>query len=268
MQRRTPDPDDRFSRHTASLFELAQVPDSADAPPQQETAPENRLQDLHRIAGCANATGGIHGNPLLDNAAELLQPRVDPRTVRIPDELRAWAASVREARLAALELEEAGIEYDEAASKAAVARRRIEKRAAIARRQADVEAQRAAGGMYVGEARSPNRPAHVQVDASAWAVVKSNAVRRRIAVAEAVAQLVIEAIEHGVRPQHRALFRPEQPSVRGRRAQRFARLFVDDETWCAFRSLAIDSGVTTARLLGVVVEVEAHRLGWRKESER
>ena len=124
------------------------------------------------------------------------------------------------------------------------------------------------GGMYAGAKRSPNRPVHVEVDAGAWAVVKSNAVRRRVAVSGAIGQLVTDVVESGPRSAHRALCRPAQPSARGRRAQRFARLSVADETWSAFRALAVDAHASTARLLGIVVEVEAHKLGWRPEVDR
>jgi hypothetical protein len=46
--------------------------------------------------------------------------------------------------------------------------------------------------------------------------------------------------------------------------QRFARLVrVDIETWTLFRLTAFDAHVTTTRILGLVVEREARRLGWR-----
>lgn len=51
-------------------------------------------------------------------------------------------------------------------------------------------------------------------------------------------------------------------------AHRFARLFVDDETWRAFRARAVEAEVTVARLVGLVVESEARRVGWRPEVDR
>ena len=224
--------------------------------------------DRHRLAGSASGTGGSHGNPLLDAAAELLRLRSDPPGRLDPDAYRGWAADLRAASFAAVELEDAALEYEDAAWDADIARRRIEKRRDAARRRSVLEARRAAGGMYAGAKRAPNRPAHVEVDSGAWAVVKSDAVRRRVTVAGAIGRLVADAGARGLTPAHRALCRPAQPSARGRRAQRFTRLFVDDDAWSAFRVLAIDAHMSTARLLGIVVEVEAHSLGWRPEAGR
>lgn len=201
-------------------------------------------------------------------SAGLLRLRSNPPDRLDPDAYRAWAAELRAASLAAVELEEAALEYESAAWDADVARRRIEKRGDASRRRGELEERRAAGGMYAGAKRSPNRPVHVEVDAGAWAVVKSNAVRRRVAIAAAIGQLVADSAERGLTPAHRALCRPAQPTARGRRAQRFARLFVNDDTWSAFRALAVDAHISTARLLGIVVEVEAHRLGWRPEIDQ
>lgn len=257
-----PGPDNHFD----DIVDLRSLPAAPDRLHQR--AADSPLNERHRLAGSASGTGGTHGNPLLDAAAELLRPSGDPLGNLNPEEYRAWAADLRAAHLAALELEEAAIEYEDAAWRAKVARRRIEKRRDAFRKRAEIEERRAAGGMYAGAKRSPNRPVHVEVDAGAWAVVKSNAVRRRIAVAGAIGQLVTEVVERGLTPAHRSLCRPAQPSARGRRAQRFARLFVDNETWSTFRSLAVDAHMSTARLLGIVVEVEAHGLGWRPEVDR
>ena len=47
----------------------------------------------------------------------------------------------------------------------------------------------------------------------------------------------------------------KQKSVR-----RFARLFVDEETWAQFRVLAFDAHVPIGRLVGLLVEREARQL--------
>jgi hypothetical protein len=114
---------------------------------------------------------------------------------------------------------------------------------------------------------SPNRPAHAEVDDDAWAVVKAHAVRRRVAVGRVVGLLVREAcrgltIGLTIAPQLDG-----QP-LSGRRANRFVRLLdVDDDHWLTFRARAVNADVTTARLLGLIVEAEARRLGWRPNTE-
>lgn len=120
---------------------------------------------------------------------------------------------------------------------------------------------------YFRNRRSPNRPTHVEVDEPAWLAVKAEAARQRLQVGDVVGLLVKTAVEGGLSPQ-RPRVSPRRPSA-GRRANRFARLLgVDDETWARFRALAVDARVSTARAVGLVVEHEAWRLGWRPEVEQ
>jgi hypothetical protein len=50
--------------------------------------------------------------------------------------------------------------------------------------------------------------------------------------------------------------------------QRFVRLLrLDVDTWTTFRAMAVDAHVTSTRMVGVLVEAEARRLGWRRTPE-
>jgi hypothetical protein len=87
-------------------------------------------------------------------------------------------------------------------------------------------------------------------------VLKGEAVRRRTSVGYLVGRLVADVVRQSTLPRIPA----DDRCV----TQRFARVVrVDVETWTSFRSMAFDAHVTTTRMLGLVVEREARRLGWR-----
>jgi hypothetical protein len=161
----------------------------------------------------------------------------------------------RAARLDAFELERAADEAKYEAYLTDVQRRRIERAAASAIRRAEIATRKAAGGYYANQQRTPNRPTHVEVDDVAWAAVKQAAIRRGTTVAAAVGDLVANAS----RASLVATLIIDRTST-GRRAQRFARLFIDDEAWFAFRAMCDEAAVTTARGVGLVVEREARKL--------
>lgn len=228
--------------------------------------------DAHRLAVIADGNNGNVGScqscspadptELLREAAALLQPRPRPRPAN--DDLEALRAAREETRqrideawglaLAAADLADA--EWDER-----VLRRRVQRQLGALQRRARIEEQRAAGGMYAREVRTPNRPTHVEVEPEAWSVVKQRAFERGLLVGTAVAELVERTAEHGFTGQRN----PQQPRSA---THRFARLFVDDETWRAFRARAVEAEVTVARLVGLVVEAEGHRVGWRPEVDQ
>jgi hypothetical protein len=89
------------------------------------------------------------------------------------------------------------------------------------------------------------------VDPEAWNTVKRATVAHRTPVGQAVADLVVQAVAAGVRPRQDPQRAP---------THRFARLFVDDDTWASFRVLAGDLRVGAGRLVGLVVEREARRI--------
>lgn len=186
-----------------------------------------------------------------------------------PAALRRQAAELRAATAQALSLEAAAAELLDAEHQADVVRRRIERAGASYRRRADLEARRAAGGLYAGERRSPNRPTHVEVDDHAWTILKARAARHGRAVGEVIGDLVATAAAAGLPTERDPERRSERRSSGGRRAARYARLFLpDDDTWPRFRARAVDASVSIARAVGLVVEHEARRLGWRPETER
>ena len=205
----------------------------------------NDPDDVHRLAVIAsrNSGGGSRGR------------RGNPEALS-PDELREWIERVQQAAQLARERYVALRQLREAKEAAAVAERRAERADASLRR---LQERLDAGGRYTGQRRAPNRPTHVEVDGDAWAMVKRDATARNLTVAAAVGALVAEAVTNGISTGDRDT--SGDPTV-GRQAQRYARLFVDDDTWATFRATAVDTAVTTARAVGLVVEAEARRLGW------
>lgn len=223
------------------------------------------LRDSHRLATSAGGRGGSVGSQptaceLLQAAAQLLRfPTVESAA---PEVLRAAASEHRLQTKQAIGLERAAAELQIAEHESEVVRRRVERALASARRTAEREALRAAGGLYAGEPRSPNRPVHVEVEPAAWETVKAEAIRRRRAVGEVVAELLAAAADKPL-PAQRT---PQRTTSTGRRGQRFARLFLDDQTWSQFRARSTEGGITAARAIGIVVEHEATRFGWRPEA--
>jgi hypothetical protein len=229
-------------------------------------------RELHRLAVSAIGHGGNHGNHadpavLLREAAELLRfEGVPSNDVAV---LRRQTAELRAATAQALALEAAAAELLDAEYDAGVVRRRLERAERSYRRRADLDARRAAGGLYVGERRSPNRPTHVEVDDLAWSALKVHAARRGRGVGAVVGDLVARAADAGVPAERDSERRSERRTSDGRRAARYARLFLpDDDTWFRFRAQAVAVSVSIARAVGLVVEQEARRLGWRPGTER
>lgn len=134
-------------------------------------------------------------------------------------------------------------EAQQAANRAA---RRFERRRAAAVRRAQPRVDR----------RSPNRPTRVDVHPDAWSVLKRQAIAKGIPVADAVGTLLVFA------PL------PETATACAGVAKRFARLFIDEDDWRDVRGRAVSIGVSTARLIGLIVEAEARRGGWMPEGER
>lgn len=207
----------------------------------------NDPDERHRLAVIAsrNNGGGSRG-------------RRGNREALTPDELREWAERVQEAARLAGERYVALRQLREAEEAAGVAQRRAQRAEASLRR---LQQRLEAGGLYAGQRRTPNRPTHVEVEREAWGIVKRDAVARGLTVAAVVGALVTDAVTNGLPATERRCEGAGDRPV-GRQAQRFARLFIDDASWTAFRAVAVDAAVSIARAIGLVIEAEARRLGW------
>ena len=247
--------------------------------PERPLVPSTPVE-RYRLAVSGAGHGGIRGNLRNhDNPGELLRRAADLVDVGTfesddPEALRRRAAEVRLATTLALRLEDSALELRDAEEEAALVRRRIQRSEKAYRRRTDLEVKRAAGGLYAGQHRSPNRPTHVEVDHGAWAILRARAARRGRSLGEVVGDLVVAAADAGLPPERRSERRTDRAlpadgtiGRAGRRASRYARLFLpDDEAWPKFRAQAVDASVSTARAVGLVVEHEARRLGWRPEA--
>lgn len=157
----------------------------------------------------------------------------------------------------ATEFADAAAVLRDAELEAAALRRRLQRTISAEKHRLDRERRRAEGGLYAGQPRADNRPTRVAVDAGAWEVLKGEAIRRRSSVGYLVARPIVDAV--------RLNKLPCVPADDRCVTQHFARLVrLDVETWTAFRLMAFDARVTTTRLVGVLVEREARRLGWRR----
>lgn len=224
----------------------------------QLTASTTDHQDAHRLAVIEIDNGGSVGSALtlFEVAAAKVVHRPKPQKPLSPDEMRTQAAEVRREVSEAIELAEAAAILRDAEVKAAEVRRRLQRTIEAEKRRLDRERRRAQGGLYADQQRADNRPTRLAVDGGAWEVLKGEAVRRRTSVGYLAGQLVADVVRHNTLPRVPA----DDRCV----TQRFARLVrVDVETWTSFRSMAFDAHVTTTRMLGLVVEREARRLGWR-----
>lgn len=219
--------------------------DENDAREADRFAMTNDPDDAHRLAVI----------PPRDNDGGSRGRRGNPEALT-PDELREWTGQVQQAAQLARQRYLGLRQLREAEEAAGVAERRAQRAETSLRR---LQERLQAGGLYGGQPRTPNRPTHVEVDGAAWAVVKRDATARGVTVAAAVGSLVASAVTNGI-PSGDKTGNGDQAD--GRKAQRYARLFVDDARWTAFRAAAIDATVSTARSVGLVVEADARKLGW------
>lgn len=225
--------------------------------------PLDVVRQVHRLARSAGGTGRSNGSAFLD-VAEVAFDQLDeayqllrddqPIDWSDPEWLRERTEQLRSRITHASDLEHAVLEHRDALCQAGVLKRRIQRHDAALHRRVEIERLRADGTLYREEHRNQNRPAHVDVDPGAWLTVKRDAVRLRETVGALVGSLVLQFTDAGAPPPHSSVRTSEH---------RFARLCVDDERWATFRGIAIDTHVSTSRLVGLVVEAEAVRLGWR-----
>jgi hypothetical protein len=102
--------------------------------------------------------------------------------------------------------------------------------------------------------RSATRPMHIDVGDETWSAFKRDVVSHGETIGAALGRLVSEAVVAGDLPAAltTSVGRRGQSGA-GRRAGRFARATVDDETWIAFRALACEAGTSVARAVGMLV---------------
>jgi macrodomain Ter protein organizer (MatP/YcbG family) len=215
--------------------------------------------DAHRLAVIEIDNSGSVGSALtlFEQAAATVAQRPAPPKAPTAEDMRVEAEAIRRQIAEATELADAAAMLRDAELEAVALRRRLQRTISAEKHRLDRERRRAEGGLYAGQSRADNRPTRVAVDVDAWEVLKGDAIRRRSSVGYLVAQLIADAVRHNKLPRIPA----DDHSV----TPRFARLVrLDVENWTAFRSMALDARVTTTRMVGVLVEYEAHRLGGRR----
>jgi hypothetical protein len=217
---------------------------------------ETRAEEPYRLAGGASGTGrskrstptsedALDPVAMLAEAAALLEPEPDVDWSSA-ESLDAHALHYAKQCDEAVTLADVAFAYDDLVRRGAVERRRVLRRAeAIRNRQ-----RRALKRDYATEPRRANHPVKVEVDPAAWNAVKRGAFFDRRPMGAKVAELVDRAVQDRVIPRRSPVRTPER---------RFARLFVDPETWAAFRALALDAQLSAGRLVGLLVEREARR---------
>jgi hypothetical protein len=269
---RTESPTQRFDSHNLALDQPLSTPPLSPPDRLSNRDPEIASNDSYRLAGSPAGTGRSNGS-LLDDAAATLNWSPDIN-YNDPERLKEVARQYRERTARASALEEAALEFNEAVHRAATVRRRIERRQETQRRRAERGSARTP--------RRPSRPVKIDVDPEAWEAVKRDGVRRRWWVGAVVGELVRLAVQDGVVPRNRPQRKSAQDAERTQQSSKqtaaqatrrrpeaapgrlFARLFVDEETWAQFRVLAFDAHVPIGRLVGLLVEREAHNIKKRE----
>ncbi len=227
----------------------------------------DRVNFLHRLVASASGSDRSTGNAFVDTSESMFDVLAAAQAVLRDNAPIDWTDAeqltdrTRELRdhldaVAALDF--AILEYRNTLYAAGVLERRMARREGRLRREVEVEKLRIDGTLYREEKRTQNRPAHIDVDPNAWTTVKRDALSRRETIGGRVGELVVQFTDNAAPPPHSSVRTAEH---------RFARLTVPDESWAAFRGLAVDAHVTTARLVGLVVETEAVRLGWRSTGD-
>jgi hypothetical protein len=208
----------------------------------------------------------VQARRLIDEARRSADPeRAIEQTLAHREQIAVSAEQWRESEEALLaELVsklERKAEAERAAGRATAAtdqlrRQRRQDELRVARNARRRERYRREGGPLRTDSRPHNRPIRVEVDPSAWAALKLEAVGRRRSMPRLLGELVRRdlALATGG-PSDRARDEPRwHRTGEGRRARQYARIDVDDEMWKALRVVALAEGLTVARRLGIAVE--------------
>ena len=240
--------------------------------PDQATNPTHAAE--HRLAPTASGDRGNTGNHGVDLMSEADALLVEARRLQTPtarsnamadDPASVAAHELDRQRLArAWELAKLANRLMERSTGTAILQRRLDRLQSLNDRRLERERRRAEGGLYAGERRSPNIPTHVETSDEAWNAIKKDVTGRKwAALGGAVGELVAAVADSdsgGLRASVSRGQTTPRPSA-GRRARKFVRLLgVEPDQWRRFRAAAVDMDVTTARLVGIVVEAAAQRL--------
>lgn len=145
-----------------------------------------------------------------------------------------------------------------------------ERRIRALEQRVERERRRAERRVVSADGSRRGRPVRIEVDDQAWAVLKREAVQRRVWLVWWLGDLVrveSDALAAG------SVSGP--PSTRRRRSpgegdplprRRFLRVDVDDDRWAGLRAAAVEAGLTVGRYVGELAEAAAYDAGWRAAS--
>ncbi len=145
-----------------------------------------------------------------------------------------------------------------------------ERRIRALERRVDRERRRADRRAVSADGSRRGRPVRIEVDDEAWAVLKREAVQRRVWLVWWLGDLVrveSDALAAGSvsgRPSSRRRRSPGEGDPMPRR--RFLRIDVDDDRWAGLRAAATEAGLTVGRYVGELAESAAYDAGWRAAS--
>jgi uncharacterized protein YhaN len=146
-------------------------------------------------------------------------------------------------------------------------RRRTEQQIRALEQRAERERRRAERRVVSADGSRRGRPVRIEVDDEAWAVLKREAVQRRLWLVWWLGELIrveVESLASGDvsgRPSSRRRRSPGEGDPVPR--QRFLRVDVDDRQWSTCRLAALAQGLTVGRYVGELAEAAAHEVGWR-----
>jgi hypothetical protein len=144
---------------------------------------------------------------------------------------------------------------------------RTERRIRALEQRVERERRRAERRVVSADGSRRGRPVRIEVDEEAWALLKREAVQRRLWLVWWLGELVrveVDALAAGSvsgPPSSRRRRSPGEGDPTPRR--RFLRIDVDDDRWAGLRAAATAAGLTVGRYVGELAEAAAHEAGWR-----
>ena len=142
-----------------------------------------------------------------------------------------------------------------------------ERRIRALEQRVERERRRAERRVVSADGSRRGRPVRIEVDDEAWAILKREAVQRRLWLVWWLGDLVrveVEALAAGKvsgPPSSRRRRSPGEVDPQPR--QRFLRSDVADDLWLQLRAAAFGSGLTVGRYVGEFAEAVAYAAAWR-----